>query len=166
MERAKARLEMLFKRRGKAGKAFVVACDDRNNPPEEQDAGRLVCDLRVKPPAPAEYVVVRKLGDEARSAPGTPEATTKLQQRNQKAQHANLLVGMQEQLIILQPLFDTMMAELTAMNGTMVLHDPNGVHPLANNWGDFYSRMGIDPATAPADPKTITRRHCRSSSRN
>ena len=40
--------------------------------------------------------------------------------------------------------------------GTMVLHDPNGVHPLANNWGDFYTRMGIDPSKAPADPRTIT----------
>jgi hypothetical protein len=42
------------------------------------------------------------------------------------------------------------------MSGTMVLHDPNGAHPLANNWGDFYTRMGIDPAQAPADPRTIT----------
>jgi hypothetical protein len=48
-----------------------------------------------------------------------------------------------------------MQLELQAMSGTMVLHDPNGVHPLANNWGDFYTRMGIDPATAPADPRTI-----------
>jgi hypothetical protein len=49
-----------------------------------------------------------------------------------------------------------MMQELAAMNGTMVLHDPNGAHPLANNWGNFYTRMGIDPSRAPADPRTIT----------
>jgi len=54
-----------------AAEAFVVACDDRNNPPEEQDAGRLVCDLRVKPPAPAEYVVVR-IGVAAGEAKGVP----------------------------------------------------------------------------------------------
>ena len=42
------------------------------------------------------------------------------------------------------------------MSGTMVLNDPSGVHPLAPNWGDFYTRMGIDPAKAPADPREIT----------
>lgn len=104
----------------------------------------------------ADYGEIRRLGDEARAAPGTPEAATKLAQRHDKAMHANLLVGYQEQLVILQPIFNTMMQELTAMSGTMVLHDPNGVHPLANNWGDFYTRMGIDPARAPADPRTIT----------
>lgn len=103
-----------------------------------------------------EYGEIRRLGDEARAAPGTPEAATKLQQRHDKAMHANLLVGYQEQLVILQPIFDTMMQELTAMNGTMVLHDPNGAHPLAHNWGNFYTRMGIDPSRAPADPRTIT----------
>ena len=42
------------------------------------------------------------------------------------------------------------------MNGTMVLHDPNGAHPLAHNWGNFYSRMGIDPM-AVVDPKLMVR---------
>ncbi|HTJ44103.1 MAG TPA: DUF4157 domain-containing protein [Kofleriaceae bacterium] len=104
----------------------------------------------------AEYVDCRRLGDEARATPGTPEAAQKLAQRHDKVQHANLLIGFQEQLVILQPIFDTMQAELRAMSGTMTLHDPNGAHPLANNWGDFYTRMGIDPATAPPDPRTIT----------
>jgi hypothetical protein len=104
----------------------------------------------------AEYGEIRKLGDEARTRPGTPEATAKLQQRHAKAMHANLLIGFQEQLIILQPIFNTMMQELNSMSGTMVLHDPNGAHPLANNWGDFYTRMGIDKSRAPADPRTIT----------
>jgi hypothetical protein len=103
-----------------------------------------------------EYGEVRRLGDEARAAPGTPESVTKLAQRRDKAMHANLLIGFQEQLVILQPIFNTMMEELQAMSGTMVLHDPNGAHPLANNWGDFYTRMGIDPSQAPADPRTIT----------
>ena len=39
--------------------AFEVTCDDCTTPPEEQDAGRLICVIRVKPPAPAEYVIVR-----------------------------------------------------------------------------------------------------------
>jgi hypothetical protein len=103
-----------------------------------------------------EYGEIRRLGDEARAAPGTPEAAAKLAQRHDKAMHANLLIGFQEQLIILQPIFHTMMQELNAMSGTMMLHDPNGAHPLANNWGDFYTRMGIDRTRAPADPRTIT----------
>jgi|GEM_PF-3585239 len=103
-----------------------------------------------------EYGEIRRLGDEAAAAPGTPESAAKLAQRHDKAMHANLLIGFQEQLVILQPIFNTMMQELNAMSGTMVLHDPNGAHPLANNWGDFYTRMGIDPARAPADPRTIS----------
>jgi len=104
----------------------------------------------------AEYVEVRKLGDDVRSNPTAPDASSKLAQRQAKAAHANLLIGFQEQLVILQPLFDTMKDEMAAMSGTMVLHDPNGAHPLANNWQDFYTRMGIDPRTAPKDPTTIT----------
>jgi hypothetical protein len=103
-----------------------------------------------------EYAEVRRLGDEARATPGTPAAAAKINQRRDKAMRANLLIGFQEQLIILQPIFDTMQAELASMNGTMQLHDPNGAHPLANNWGEFYTRMGIDPARAPADPRHIT----------
>lgn len=102
------------------------------------------------------YAQVRRLGDEAATMPDTPEAAAKLAERQGLAQHANLLIGFQEQLIILQPIFDTMQRELAAMSGTMTLTDPNGTHPLANNWGSFYTRMGIDPATAPADPRTIT----------
>ena len=104
----------------------------------------------------AEYVEVRKLGDDVRANPTAPDASAKLAQRQQKAAHANLLIGFQEQLVILQPLFNTMQQEMAAMSGTMVLHDPNGAHPLANNWQDFYTRMGIDPRTAPKDPTTIT----------
>lgn len=104
-----------------------------------------------------EYAAVRRLTNElAALAPNAPERAAKIAERNAKAHRANLLIGFQEQLVILQPIFDTMQEELTAMNGTMVLHDPNGVHQLTPNWGDFYTRMGIDPATAPADPTTIT----------
>ena len=103
----------------------------------------------------AKYAEVRKLGDEAAAVAGTPEETAKISQRRAKAHEGNLLIGFQEQLIILQPIFDTMQEELRAMDGTMSFRDPNGVHSLTNHWGDFYTRMGIDPATAPADPRTI-----------
>jgi len=65
------------------------------------------------------------------------------------AHKANLLVGYQEQLVILQPIFETMKVELQAMAGTMNLHDPNGTHPLVGGWQDFYTRMGLDPAKTP-----------------
>lgn len=75
------------------------------------------------------------------------------------AQEANLQVGFQEQLVILQPIFDTMQPELAAIAGSMTLTDPNGVHrllPNGGNWGNFYERMGLDPSRAPEDPRTIT----------
>lgn len=78
-----------------------------------------------------------------------------LRQRNALMHEANLLIGFQEQLVILQPIFDTMQEELTSMNGTMVINDPNGVHPLRDNWGDFNTRMGISPRTAPQNSATI-----------
>ena len=84
--------------------------------------------------------------------PASPEYAQKKALRDQTAHEANLLIGYQEQLVILQPIFDTMQEELAAMSGTMVLNDPNGVHELAGGWGDFYTRMGIDPAQAPQDP--------------
>ena len=79
------------------------------------------------------------------------------QQRSALVHEANLLLGFQEQLLILQPLFDTMKEELRAMDGTIVLNDPNGRHPMTNNWGDFYSRMGLSPSGAPTNPMNIQR---------
>lgn len=76
-------------------------------------------------------------------------------QRNALMHEGNMLIGFQEQLLILQPIFDTMMEELTAMNGTMVLRDPNGVHELVDNWGHFYTRMGVDTTTAPSNPNAV-----------
>lgn len=78
-----------------------------------------------------------------------------IEQRNALMHEANILIGFQEQLIILQPIFDTMQAELTAMNGTMVINDPNGVHPLRENWGDFHSRMGLVPSSGPTNLASI-----------
>ncbi|MDX2282688.1 MAG: hypothetical protein NW241_00940 [Bacteroidia bacterium] len=97
------------------------------------------------------YIESKLLADEYAA---TPDRTL-LDERRQKAHRANLLIGFQEQLVILQPIFDTMQAELRAMSGTMLLHDPNGAHPLIGNWGNFYTRMGIDASAAPADPRSI-----------
>lgn len=102
------------------------------------------------------YAEVRGLVNRIACLPAQdPSRVALLEQRNAKAHQANLLIGFQEQLVILQPIFDTMQDELRAMSGTMVLNDPNGAHRLTGNWGDFYTRMGIDPSRAPADPRTI-----------
>lgn len=39
--------------------AYSVRCDAETNPPAEQDLGRLICEVGVLPPWPAEFVVVR-----------------------------------------------------------------------------------------------------------
>jgi phage tail sheath protein FI len=38
--------------------AYFVKCDETVNPPEEADAGRVICQIGVQPPYPAEFVVV------------------------------------------------------------------------------------------------------------
>jgi len=38
--------------------AYTVKCDDDTTPPEAQDVGRVICQVGVQPPAPAEFVVV------------------------------------------------------------------------------------------------------------
>ena len=42
-----------------AEEAYHVVCDETTNPPEEVDAGRMTCLIGVKPPWPAEFVIVR-----------------------------------------------------------------------------------------------------------
>ena len=39
--------------------AFSVRCDAATNTPEQTDAGRVICDIGLQPPWPAEFVVVR-----------------------------------------------------------------------------------------------------------
>jgi hypothetical protein len=39
--------------------AFFVKCDDETNPPEERDAGRIVCHIGIAPVKPAEFVVFK-----------------------------------------------------------------------------------------------------------
>ena len=42
-----------------AKEAYRVVCDETTNPPEEQEQGRVICEIGVLPPWPAEFVVVR-----------------------------------------------------------------------------------------------------------
>ena len=42
-----------------AEEAYFVRCDETTNPPEETMLGRLTCLIGVRPPWPAEFVVVR-----------------------------------------------------------------------------------------------------------
>jgi len=42
-----------------AGDAYTVQCDDETTPPEEVDAGRVICLIGVAAPRPAEFVFLR-----------------------------------------------------------------------------------------------------------
>lgn len=42
-----------------ADDAYFARCDETTNPPEETDQGRMICLIGVRPPWPAEFVVVR-----------------------------------------------------------------------------------------------------------
>ncbi len=42
-----------------ADEAYSVTCDATTNPPEETNAGRLIAEVGVNPPWPAEFVIVR-----------------------------------------------------------------------------------------------------------
>ncbi len=47
--------------------AFGVVCDDSNNPPEEQDNGRVWCEIRIAPAVPMEFITLRiALGEAGR----------------------------------------------------------------------------------------------------
>ncbi|MFO7664326.1 MAG: phage tail sheath subtilisin-like domain-containing protein, partial [Chloroflexota bacterium] len=42
-----------------AADAYRVTCDETTNPPSQTDQGRIICEIGVQPPWPAEFVVVR-----------------------------------------------------------------------------------------------------------
>ena len=44
---------------GVAEEAYYVRCDNDTNPPEEIDRGRVICEIGINPPWPAEFVIVR-----------------------------------------------------------------------------------------------------------
>jgi phage tail sheath protein FI len=60
---ARSFLELLWQRGmldgATAEEAYYVRCDEATNPPQETDQGRLVCEIGVLPPWPAEFVIVR-----------------------------------------------------------------------------------------------------------
>lgn len=99
------------------------------------------------------YRQVYLLGQAGPSDPGRDVLRGELMHR------ANLLLGCQEQLLILQPIFEQMREELLAMSPTMTLADPHGHHkllPRGGDWGDFYQRMGMrppPPSSAPRPPQ-------------
>jgi len=43
---------------GNPAEAFFVKCDAETNPPEQVDAGILICDIGVAPVAPAEFIMI------------------------------------------------------------------------------------------------------------
>jgi hypothetical protein len=43
---------------GNLEEAFFVKCDAENNPPEQIDAGQLLCDIGVAPLAPTEFIMI------------------------------------------------------------------------------------------------------------
>jgi phage tail sheath protein FI len=46
---------------------FSVVCDDSNNPPVEQDDGRVWCEVKIAPAVPMEFITLRiALGEAGR----------------------------------------------------------------------------------------------------
>jgi hypothetical protein len=39
--------------------AFTVQCDEANNPPEERELGRVLCDIQLAPAVPMEFIEIR-----------------------------------------------------------------------------------------------------------
>lgn len=100
---------------------------------------------------------------------GNKAEIDKLLERRKNITHeANLLIGMQEQLTILQDkdIFGNPQVSrlLNAMTGTMSLNDANGRHellpgltPAKASWADFKTRMGLEdvPAGTPGAIKAV-----------
>jgi hypothetical protein len=61
--RVRAFLDRLWRSGGldgaRAEEAYAVRCDRETNPPLEQDTGRVICEIGIQPPWPAEFVIVR-----------------------------------------------------------------------------------------------------------
>lgn len=55
-------LEELFRKGmldgGTSEEAYSVRCDEETNPPAETDQGRMICQVGIKAPYPAEFIVV------------------------------------------------------------------------------------------------------------
>jgi phage tail sheath protein FI len=47
-----------------AAEAYSVVCDASVNPPDESERGRLICEIGIRPPSPAEFVLLRLVKSE------------------------------------------------------------------------------------------------------
>lgn len=92
------------------------------------------------------YQQARELGHAALTAP--PSQREQLLAERQKLVHeANLLIGIQEQMVILQApgiYGDAEVARVVDAQGELSLTDPRGTHRLVGNWSDFATRMGLE----------------------
>ena len=97
-----------------------------------------------------QYQQARELGVQAQNEQDPTKRKALENQRQKLMERGNLLIGMQEQMEILQKpgIFEdkTMQNALGASGGTMSLNDANGNHKLLPNggsWTDFQTRMGL-----------------------
>ena len=92
------------------------------------------------------YQTARELGAKAKDAsPAEREAL--LAERQALIHEANLYVGIQEQMVILQApgiYGDSRVATMVNSQGELNLTDPTGQHRLVANWADFATRMGFE----------------------
>ena len=92
------------------------------------------------------YQAARDLGEKAKKAPFT-EKEALLSERQALIHEANLTIGIQEQMVILQApeiYGDPEVAAVVNAQGELSLTDPTGTHRLAANWADFATRMGFE----------------------
>jgi hypothetical protein len=102
------------------------------------------------------YVEARRLTN-ALHDPQFADDKELLARRLAEVKQGNVILVTHEQMVA-QPDYDAMQPQMEALSGQMVLVDPTGAHallPNGGNWGDFDSRLGYDPATAPKDPHKI-----------
>lgn len=111
-----------------------------------------------------DYQKAREIGLQAQKETDSAKKQELLAQRQQLMERGNLMIGMQEQMEILQRpgIFQDpdMQRVIGASAGTMNLTDANGRHdllPNGGNWTDFQTRMGLNevkPGTQGAIPVT------------
>jgi hypothetical protein len=92
------------------------------------------------------YQMARELGDQAKYASAT-ERGLLLDERRQLIHEANLFIGIQEQMVILQApgiYGDPEVANVVNAQGELSLTDAAGTHRLVGNWADFATRMGLE----------------------
>lgn len=101
------------------------------------------------------YQQARELGLQAQQEKDPAKKKEMLAQRQKLMERGNLMLGMQEQMEILQTpqIFENKNVQnaVKSIGGTMGLTDANGKHKLLPNggdWSDFQTRMGLKPVAA------------------